>query len=321
MRIKLFLLFVAVALSAHCSVAQDISYGIVPDSVNMLIGDQQYIRLQVKSDVPLSVEFPKLDGQLSREVEILSGPKRDSLKGRDGKWLIEETYLVTAFDTGLYVIPALPITIKDASFDQVLMSKEVAFYVNSFVIEDESNFFDIVMPHGAPLSFAEILPYLLWGLGGLLFVALVVWVILKLRKKANTEEAAGEWISPYERAMEHLKRLKEEKLWQAGRIKEYYTGLTDAVRQYIGDELGIPAMEQTSLETIRDLKKCKEIDKEDQRLLAEMLHTSDFVKFAKLSPLPDENTKNMEVAYNFLERTHRRLEELKNETGEEKGQL
>lgn len=61
-----------------------------------------------------------------------------------------------------------------------------------------------------------------------------------------------------------LDEIKGNKLWQAGKEKEYYTRLTDTVRQYLDGEFAIPAMEQTSSETMQALVNCKEVEAKER---------------------------------------------------------
>ena len=50
--------------------------------------------------------------------------------------------------------------------------------------------------------------------------------------------------------MNGLEKLKGEKLWQAGKVKDYYTELTDIVRIYIEERYGVQAIEMTTEEIL-----------------------------------------------------------------------
>ena len=69
-------------------------------------------------------------------------------------------------------------------------------------------------------------------------------------------------------------------------------------------ELGISAMEQTSFETLKALEKCEQVDAKQRDKLADMFETADFVKFAKAEPLQDENVRNLDIAYDFVQETN-----------------
>ncbi|MDR1756768.1 MAG: hypothetical protein LBR65_07430 [Culturomica sp.] len=289
--------------------AQQLQYGVSLDTAYMLIGDQQNLTFQVRSDAPVQVVFPELKDTVTAGVEIVSGPERDSLKEKDGKWLYRQRYVITVFDTGVYVIPELPILLKEENYDHVLRTDSITFIVNTFRIDESRGNHDIVMPYAAPWTFSEAFPYLLWGIGGLALAALAVWGVIRFRKKKPLFRREEALIPPYELAIRSLEKLQAEKLWQAGRVKEYYTRLTDAIRQYLDGELAVPAMEQTSWEILHALERLPEVDESDKTRLAELLQAADFVKFAKATPLPDENVRSLETAYAFVRNTNSRMEE------------
>ncbi len=298
--------------------AQNIEYGAELDTTYMMIGDQQHLRFIIKSDEALGVRFPSLKDTVVGGVEIIAGPERDSVQGKDGKWLFRESYVITAFDTGVYVVPSYAITVENGDYNNVLRTEPLAFVVNTYKVDEQQGNYDVVAPYQTPLNFAEILPWLLWIAGGLLVVALIVWYIIRRRKNKPLFAAEKKvYVPPYVVAMKELDRLKEEKLWQAGKVKEYYTRLTDAVRQYVADELQIPAMEQTSFETVRALERNTLVDARDAEQVSGMLQSADFVKFAKSTPLPEENMKNLDIAYDFVRHTNERLKSSREEEKDE----
>jgi len=199
--------------------AQNIEYGAELDTTYMMIGDQQHLRFLMKSDQPLTVRFPLLKGTVVGGVEIIAGPERDSVREKDGKWLFRESYVITAFYSGVYVIPSYAITVENGYYNNVLRTEPLAFAVNTYKVDEQQGNYDIVAPYQTPLNFAEILPWLLWIAGGLLVAALVVWYII--RRKKNKPLFAAEkkvYVPPYVIAMKELERLKGEKLWQAGKV-------------------------------------------------------------------------------------------------------
>ena len=101
MRLKLRLFIVSLIVGMGLVKGQNLEYGVGVDTNYMMIGDQQHLTFRVRSDVPVQVVFPLLKDTVTAGVEIISGPVRDSLQGKDGKWLIEEKYVITAFDTGV----------------------------------------------------------------------------------------------------------------------------------------------------------------------------------------------------------------------------
>lgn len=320
MRLKWTLLLILL-LGVHLLSAQNIEYGAGVDTNYMMIGDQQHFTFKVKSDPGIKISFPQLKDTIISGIEIISGPVRDSVKESDGRWLIQEKYVITAFDTGLYVIPAMMITVGNDNYNNVLRTEQVGFVVNTFVIDEQQGNKDIVMPYETPWNLAEVLPYILWSLLGIAVIVVSIWYMMRLRKNRPLFVAKKEKIPPYVKAIQSLDEIKAEKLWQSGKEKEYYTKLTDTVRQYLDDEFSIPAMEQTSFETVRSLESCRKVENHDKDRVAEMLQIADYVKFAKMTPLQDENARYLDSAYEFLNNTNQRLlkeEELKKVEEEER---
>ena len=83
--------------------------------------------------------------------------------------------------------------------------------------------------------------------------------------------------------------------------KEYYTQLTDALRQYIKERFGFNAMEMTSTEILDRLRENGDQSMLDE--LKELFYTADLVKFAKYSTLLNENDMNLVNAINFIDQT------------------
>ncbi|WP_292268089.1 hypothetical protein [Butyricimonas sp.] len=291
--------------------AQSREYAAELDTNYIMIGDQINFRMKVKAEPGLKIVFPQLKDTLAKGVEIISGPVRDSIKEKDGRILVQESYVITSFDSGVFMIPPMPIEIQQESYNNTLRTDPLELIVNTFVVDPQKGNFDIVMPLAAPWTFAEILPYLLWTLLGVVVILLVIWII-KVRKSRKSlfghEKPA---IPPYVLAMKALEEIKKEKLWQSGKTKEYYTQLTDTIRNYLDGELGISAMEQTSFETLQSLEKCEKVNAKQRDKLADMFETADYVKFAKAEPLQDENVRNLDIAYDFVQETNDTIREEK----------
>ena len=94
-----------------------------------------------------------------------------------------------------------------------------------------------------------------------------------------------------------------QKLWQAGRVKEYHTQLTEILRTYIEDRFKRNALESTSSEIIDDLTGHPEITKEVLEKLRQLLVLADLVKFAKAMPLPAEHESCLDNGVEFVKAT------------------
>ena len=247
------------------------------------------------------VRFPLLSDTLVRGIEIVSGPERDSIVENDGRILYEESYVVTSFDTGVYVVPAMAIELVRADYNSVVRTDPLRLIVNTFVVDTQKGYMDIVMPKNAPWTFREILPYVLWGLLGAIVIALIGWLVLKRKRHEGIFVQVKPTIPPYDLAIKALDEIKQEKLWQSGKVKEYYTRLTDTLRNYIRQRYGFNALEMTSAEIIDRLMQNKDEVALDE--LRTLFATADLVKFAKYVTQINENDMNLVNAIDFINQT------------------
>ena len=101
--------------------------------------------------------------------------------------------------------------------------------------------------------------------------------------------------------MMKIQQIKEVKIWQSEDSKEYYTQLTDTLRQYINERYGFNAMEMTTSEIIEHLQEVT--DENAIAELRELFETADLVKFAKYSTLINENDRNLVNAIEYINST------------------
>ena len=101
--------------------------------------------------------------------------------------------------------------------------------------------------------------------------------------------------------MQEIDRIRNEKVWQHGLQKEYYTQLTDTLRTYIERRFGFKALEMTTDQIIDRLESVH--DAEAMIELRSLLQTADLVKFAKFIPMMNENDANLLNAINFINET------------------
>ena len=135
----------------------------------------------------------------------------------------------------------------------------------------------------------------------------IYWFVIR-KRKIEEEEPTYRLLEPYEEAMFKLNELDEKLLWQNNKVKQYYSELTEIIRNYIERELKVPALEKTSdevIEMLRDFNDAESIEttKENIEKLKDLLREADLVKFAKSKPLApeiEEDRKDAEVIIHNL---------------------
>ena len=103
-------------------------------------------------------------------------------------------------------------------------------------------------------------------------------------------------------AIEALEKLRNEKLWQNNKHKQYYSGLSDILRTYLAGRFEVGAMEMTTDE-IADALREVDIEHKSKMDLLSVLRDADLVKFAKATPEANDNELAYDKAFYFVENT------------------
>lgn len=272
------------------------------DSLQILIGEQAKIQLQVAMDAKQRAVFPVYSDTLVHGVEIVETAKPDTQYLNDRqRMVITQEYTVTSFDSALYYLPPMGVTVDNKEYK----SKALALKVYSMPVDTlhPEQFFGQKPVMNAPFVWSDWYGLIGCAILILPILALLVYLIIRFRdnkpiiRKIKVEPK----LPPHQLAMQAIERIKGEKIWQKRGSKEYYTELTDALRAYIRDRFGFNALEMTSSEIIDKLMEIN--DKGALADLKILFQTADLVKFAKHDPQMNENDANLINAMNFINET------------------
>ena len=286
------------------AVAQSVTVDATIDSLQIYIGDQAKIKLQVALDADKQAIFPVYTDTLVRGVEIIDVAKADTQYINDNKrMLITQEYTVTSFDSALYYLPPMEVTVDKKAY----RSKALALKVYSMNVpldpENPEQFFGPKTVMQAPFVWEDWYGIIICGILLIPFALLLIYLIMRIcdNKPIIRKVKVEPKLPPHQQAMKEIERIKSEKVWQKGQSKEYYTELTDTLRTYIRGRFGFNALEMTSSEIIEKL-----LDMEDKEAIADLrtlFQTADLVKFAKHAPLMNENDANLINAIDFINET------------------
>jgi hypothetical protein len=203
-----------------------------------------------------------------------------------------------------------PIALKYArSFDDPnrlnAYTDPIRLYSTTMAVDTTMAYKPIVEPIEAPVKFKEVFP---WILGALLLVLLVIgiWYWRKHRKpKVDVDGniVRGPVIPPYDKAVGDLKKLREEKIWQSGKVKEYFSSLTDIAREYIEGQFGVNAIEMTTDDILEEVRPLH-FPKETYDKLKDTMEIADLVKFAKYSASTLESDTALNSMTDFVNESH-----------------
>lgn len=281
------------------------------DSTSVLMGKIITLHLEVEKEKGMPGGFTifnniREDGIIplcGDSIELRAAIESDTTETSPNRIRIRYRVPVQAFDSGTFKLPPFVyICGPDSASTAPVTLKVVPVKVTADTPID--GYPDVQEPEDK--SIFDILPDWLvnywWIFLILICLGILSWWLFKRYKKEGTILKRKPAPNPYEVAISALNRLKARKLWEKGMEKEYFTDLTDILRSYLDKRFGINAMEMTSREIIQKLAENPEI-KDKRDYFRQILSMADFVKFAKVRPLPADNILAFDNAVKFVEET------------------
>lgn len=281
------------------------------DSVDILMGRLTSLHLEVVQDEGKPGGFTIFKdeskngyvGVCGDSVELRTNFHRDTTRLGSGKIQINYDIPLQAFDSGYFQLPEF-IYVSQAD---TARSNRLALKVMPVPVGENdpiSDYKGVEEPENKSI-FDNVPDWVInyWWIVLILVAAIVaaVWAWKRYRREGSLLPKKPE-PTPYESAMAALRNLKSRKLWENGMEKEYFTRLTEILRVYLDRRFGINAMEMTSREIMQTLTDNPEI-KDKRDYIRQILSIADFVKFAKVRPLPDDNIAAFDNALKFVEET------------------
>ena len=268
------------------------------DSSRYLIGD--WIRVTVELRHPRGTTFqPSIPDSLAGFTVLQRLPfvAMSDTVTRTG-------VIIARYDSASAVIPGLTY-LSSVAGDTALRpvsTNTVSLSVQRVPVDSARQARDLKPVMSIPYTLAEILMFA----GALLALAAASYVgyrYLKKRRRKPADDARLPVLkAAHVAAYEALGALKEKRLWQQGRVKEYHSELTEILRRYLEDRFGLMALEETTGEIIDGLRRMKLL----ARIIGdveEVLVRADLVKFAKHAPEIGEHDASLKTVYDIVERT------------------
>jgi hypothetical protein len=310
------LLFLLLAFSGF---AQTVSVAAKLDTNAMLIGDHIGLSLKFTGPAKTQVIWPFLPDTILGNIQVIGRGKIDTAFSADKKSItLTQDFRLTCYDSGFYTIPSIPFTyrnlpdttVKTSECDMLLLA------VHTVPVDTTQAIKPIKGPLRVPITFREVIPWILLALAVIAAVVALVWYLRKRKKKEPVFRLKPRIILlPHEKALQELDKLKAKLLWQNGKVKEYYSELTEILRIYIEERFRVPALESTTAEILDGLGPNEECPVTALDNLGDLLLKADMVKFAKARPVPEENEKCFDLAVSFVRQTAEKkivVEEVKN---------
>ena len=303
--IKIFLLLIAVFFSVTATAQQtksEVKAVVKADTIRRQIGQQVVLTINVQAPASKRISWPVISDTLGN-LEVVHRSAVDTTRESQKNWKsYSQKLTVTSFDTGYIVFPRIPFGTGSGKDTTQVFSDSVLLQYASIPVDTTKTFKEIKGIMAAPLTVGEMAPWILGVLilGAIAIIIYTIYLRRKSKKPLIIFKPKPE-LPAHILAIEALNHLKDEALWKRGRFKEYYTGLTDILRNYFERRYGVMAQEMTSDEILEALKSLTNDGLLNK--LKILFSTADLVKFAKGIPEPYENEVNLDIAYDFVDKT------------------
>ena len=288
--------------------AQEVSSYV--DTTSIRIGEQITYKINVKTDSLEDIDFPKAKD--FAPFELINEFKVDT-NYLNKKFIISKKFALTYFDSGAYYIPSQKLTLlnKEVKLDSFKIT------INPVKIDTtKQGLYDIkpIMKSNTQIDFI-FLGYIL------IFIA-VICAVLYFKKQIfsffSIQKLKVEYLTPYEKAVIELTKIKKLNYLSDVDIKTYYSDLTFALRNFIEEKIIKNALESTTKELIQKLsllKTSKKLNFSNSTLknIEDVFSRADLVKFAKYEPDAQSASIDLETLSKELENIKLILPEPSNE--------
>ena len=273
------------------------------DSLQILIGQQTTLHLTVSASRGQKVVMPsfKPSQALIPGVEVVEQSQGDTADIDDNRIQVSRDYILTSFDENVYAIPALNVKVNGKNFHgnplalKVLTVPVDTVHPNQFYPPKDVQDNPFLWREWSGIFWLSILMLLLCGA--------MYYMLLRLKQNKPIIKSFRivKRIPAHEKALSEINVIKQQRSENRESQKEYYTRLTNTLREYIVSRFGFNAMEMTSGEIIERLQAAGDQKMIDE--LKQLFRTADLVKFAKYETLINENDANLVNAINFIDQT------------------
>lgn len=286
---------------------------------SILIGDQ-FLYGFVAEDIKkgTAIALPMLQEDPRGGIMVVEDWKLDTLStvvqdnGRPDLLDIRGVLKLTSFDEGIIRLPPIHVLLntRDGRSDTLVYSP-LSVEIKTMPV-DTATFkpHPVTSQMDAPFTFEEfmyylreLLPWIILGIWGIILMILAVCLfIMRHPKKKEAVQVRRE--PPHVVALRKLDAYRSNAMWVPERQKEFYSGVTDAVREYMAERYGIGAMEMTTAEIFDVLKDC-DVSSEMMEEMKSLFVRADYVKFAKYVATDEDNASVVPQAVRFVTDTYR----------------
>ena len=274
------------------------------DRAKLTIADTIWVEFETKTESGYEVKMPQMDEKVLANFGIVDWNHVGNKLSDNNAVLSTYRYKLEPFLSGTFNLPAFTFEFRDINNPKddthELVTDPIKIEVSSLVGEQKAGLtiadLEGVVTIPTKPSYGWVLGLLATGLI-LAFLAWIRWRGRRVRELIRIFRPA------HEIAYDRLRSLVREDLVSAGKVKEFYEGISDILRHYIEHRFNLKAPERTTEEFLTELTSAQVLNPSDQERLGEFLQHCDLVKFAQHTPTTEQIQKTFDVVKDFIETT------------------
>ena len=270
------------------------------DKKGILIGEQ--LKYNVQASFPVNtytLTWLEVPDSFSH-FEVVSRGKIDTIESK-GLLIFRQTITLTSFDSGIFAIPALPLTFDPATGDSALQlsTDSIPINISYSPLDSTKTFHDIK----TIIDVKDEIPWWWWAAGAailILLIVLIIYLVKYFKRPKKPARLFDSKLSPLDEAMKSLDSLQSEQLLYKGEVKQFHTRLSEIFKRYFSRKMEKNMLNLTSSEMLIAVNDTL-LSKSDTTMLAGTLRMADAVKFAKFYPHKEESETSLNETRKVIE--------------------
>ncbi len=292
--IRPYIVFLGILFCGQTLLAQEVTVRTQPAKTQILLGEQITVTLEASAQKASNINWVWFNiPDTINHLETVSKSSIDT-NFENGKVTMKQTFMLTGFDSGHWVFPAMTLSYTDQNGKmQTVNADSIAVDVMPADVSKLKDYHDIKEIIEVPS--ADQL-YIIIAIAAFTLLSLI-GLIYYLRKKWQRKTIIPSVIegrNPYDWAMEEFGKLKKQKPSGDAEVKLAYSQLDEVYRTFVQEKFGVHALQQTSNELMQQLQQTQLVNENIQQY-ASTVRLIDVVKFAKYLPGQESWVGNVEV--------------------------
>lgn len=266
----------------------------------MRIGEHVELNLQAQPLDGQKVIWPNFPDSLGPHFDIVLRDTIDTLELPEKAISITQKIVITSFDSGRHVLPVFDFGFLGKNGDTTsVITDALSIEVLTVPVDTTKAIKDIRGVLSVPPDYWQYLLYV----AIVVALAILAWFVWRryAKRKApeNPSKPAAPTVPAWEKALLMLQEIESEALWKVGKDKAYHSALTDVIKEYVAEQMRLPAPESTSDEILLMLLNAG-IGSEPIEAIRRVFVLADLIKFAKGKALPAEHEQSLVLCRKFI---------------------